>query len=175
MAELQELIMTNKEFTSIINELKDKMYRLALRVVNNHMEAEDIVQEVIIKVWDKKEHFETIENKGGWCMTLTRNLAIDKTRSKHKKTNDLSDYGHLSSGSPNPEDILETNDLLLKVKALYNQLPEIQRTVLHLRDIEEYSYDEIAEITGFTNNQVKINIYRGRQSLKDQIERLKNA
>lgn len=167
--------MTNREFTNIIEEVKDKMYRLALRIVGNAEEAEDVVQEVIIKVWNKKDHFATIENKGGWCMTLTRNQSIDKTRSKHRRTNDISEYVNISSSGPTPDTILETDDLLTKVKQLYNQLPEIQRTVLHLRDIEEYSYDEISQITGFTNNQVKINIYRGRQALKHQLEILKNA
>lgn len=167
--------MTNREFTDIIEGIKDKMYRLALRIVGNPEEAEDVIQEVIIKIWEKKEHFATIDNKGGWCMTLTRNQAIDKTRSKHRRTNDISEYVNISSSSPNPERELVTNDLLQKVKALYAKLPEIQRTVLHLRDIEEYSYDEIAEITGYTNNQVKINIYRGRQALKQQLEILKNA
>jgi len=167
--------MTNREFTDVIEEIKDKMYRLALRIVGNPEEAEDVVQEVIIKVWDKKEHFSSIENKAGWCMTLTRNQSIDKTRSKHRRTNDIGDYTNLSSKTPTPAAILETDDLLTKVKQLYNQLPEIQRTVLHLRDIEEYSYDEISKITGFTSNQVKINIYRGRQALKHQLEILKNA
>ena len=167
--------MTNREFTDIVEGIKDKMYRLALRIVGNPEEAEDVVQEVIIKVWDKKDHFSTIENKGGWCMTLTRNQAIDKTRSKHRRTNDINEYVNISSSTPSPDKILETNDLLTKVKELYNKLPETQRTVLHLRDIEEYSYDEIAQITGFTNNQVKINIYRGRQALKQQLEILKNA
>ena len=167
--------MTNQEFADIIDEVKDKMYRLALRVVRNPTEAEDVVQVVIIKVWDKRVHFESIENKAGWCMTLTRNLAIDKTRSKHRRTNDIDGYNNLSNNAPTPEDILETSDLLQKVKELYNKLPEIQRTVLHLRDIEEYSYDEISEITGYTSNQVKINIYRGRQALKSQLEILKNA
>ena len=167
--------MENQEFTEIVNEVKDKMYRLSYRIVGNQYDAEDVVQEVIIKVWDKRDHFATITNKAGWLMTLARNLSIDKTRSKHRRTNDLANYGHLSDGGPTPGDSLETNDLLQKVKELYDQLPETQKTVLHLRDIEEYSYDEIAEITGYTNNQVKINIYRGRQALKDQIEALKNA
>ena len=167
--------MTNQEFADIIDEVKDKMYRLALRVVHNPTEAEDVVQEVIIKVWDKRVYFESIENKAGWCMTLTRNLAIDKTRSKHRRTNHIDGYNNLSNNAPTPEDILETSDLLQKVKELYNKLPEIQRTVLHLRDIEEYSYDEISEITGYTSNQVKINIYRGRQALKSQLKILKNA
>ena len=167
--------MTNLEFSTIIEDIKDKMYRLALRIVGNEFDAEDVVQEVIIKVWNKRDHFATIDNQAGWCMTLTRNQSIDKTRSKHRRTNDLADYSNLSSGGPTPESVLVTNDLLARVKALYNQLPEIQKTVLHLRDIEQYSYDEIADITGFTNNQVKINIYRGRQALKEQLEVLKNA
>ena len=97
--------MTNQEFADIIDEVKDKMYRLALRVVRNPTEAEDVVQEVIIKVWDKRVYFESIENKAGWCMTLTRNLAIDKTRSKHRRTNDIDGYNNLSNNAPTPEDI----------------------------------------------------------------------
>lgn len=167
--------MTNQEFSTIVENLKDKMYRLALRIVGNEFDAEDVVQEVVLKVWKNKAHFEGITNKAGWLMTLTRNQSIDKTRSKHRRTNSIDDYTHVSSKTPTPEESLTTNDLLTKVKILYDQLPENQKTVLHLRDIEQYSYDEIAEITGYTKNQVKINIYRGRQALKEKLEILKNA
>lgn len=163
------------EFNEIINEVKDKMYRLALRIVGDSFEAEDVVQEIIIKAWNKREHFASVENQAGWLMTLTRNKAIDKTRSKHKRTSDIDQFFNISDTGASPYKTLEQKDLLNKVKDIIGELPENQRTVLHLRDIEEYSYDEISEITGQTSNQVKINIYRARQAIKSKIEVLKKT
>lgn len=166
--------MNVKEFNEIVEEVKDKMYRLSLRIVGDRFEAEDVVQEIIIKAWKKREYFATVENQHGWLMTLTRNKSIDKTRSKHKRTTDIDQFFDLSDSNASPHRTLEQKDLLNKVIQIINELPEHQRTVLHLRDIEEYSYDEISEITGQTSNQVKINIYRGRQAIKGRIEKLKD-
>lgn len=165
--------MKTNDFNQIIEEIKDKMYRLALRIVLDPYEAEDVVQEIVIKAWEKREYMATVENPQGWLMTLTRNKAIDKTRSKHKRTTDIDQFFNISDTGANPEHTLLQKDLLDKVKAIINALPEHQRTVLHLRDIEEYAYDEISDITGQTPNQVKINIYRARQAIKEQIEALK--
>ena len=77
--------MQKNEFSEMVIPYKDKLYRFALRIVKDSFIAEDVVQEVMIKVWKKREYFETLDNKEAWCMTLTKNLAIDKTRSKHRR------------------------------------------------------------------------------------------
>jgi len=163
--------MRVEEFTGIIDPIKDKLYRYALRIVKDEMEAEDVVQEVIIKLWKKKEQFAEIDNKEAWCMTLTRNLSIDKTRSKKggRRTESIEDYHHIKDNTLDPYKETKSNDMMKRIKDLMELLPENQKSVLHLRDVEGYSYKEISEITTLSVDQVKVNLYRARQSMRDKI------
>lgn len=163
--------MRVEEFTRIIDPIKDKLYRYALRIVKDEMEAEDVVQEVIIKLWKKKEQFAEIDNKEAWCMTLTRNLSIDKTRSAKKGgyKESIEDYHHLKDSTLDPYKATKSNDMMKRIMELMELLPENQKSVLHLRDVEGYSYKEISGITTLSVDQVKVNLYRARQSMRDKI------
>ena len=152
---------------------QDKLYRFALSIVGNTFEAEDIVQEVLIKVWKKKDDFLKLDNKEAWCMTVTRNLAIDKTRSKKYKTEDISGHFGISDSSSNPEQLTEFNDTMSIIRSYIDQLPEAQKEVIHLRDIEGFTYNEISEITGVPLERVKVNLHRARKTLRSQIENLR--
>lgn len=157
------------EYKTMVLQYKDKLYRLALRIVGNTMEAEDVVQEALIKIWKKRERLEEITNKEAWCMAITRNLAIDKTRARKKKIVSLDKVYHVKDNSSDPYAQLKTKDTLQRVKEVMNKLPENLRTVLQLREIEGYSYKEISEIAGFTIDQVKVYLYRARHSMRDQL------
>jgi len=139
---------------------KDKLYRFAKSMVGNSFDAEDIIQEVLVKIWKKKDQFVEIDNKEAWCMTVTRNLSIDKIRSKKNKgTSNIDDYYH----------ILEQKDALNRVMAMLNELPDNQRSVMHLRDVEGYTYKEISDMTGLTVDQVKVNLHRARKTLRSRL------
>jgi len=162
--------MRVEEFTGIIDPIKDKLYRYALRIVKDEMEAEDVVQEVIVKLWKKKDQFTEIDNKEAWCMTLTRNLAIDKTRSKKRgRTESIEDYHHVKDSSLDPYKATKSNDMMKRIKEMMETLPDNQKSVLHLRDVEGYSYKEISEITTLSLDQVKVNLYRARKSMREKI------
>jgi len=159
-----------EEFTGIIDPIKDKLYRYALRIVKDEMGAEDVVQEVIIKLWKKKEQFAEIDNKEAWCMTLTRNLSIDKTRSKKGgRTESIEDYHHVKDKTLDPYKETKSKDMMNRIMAMMETLPENQKSVLHLRDVEGYSYKEISEITTLSVDQVKVNLYRARKSMREKI------
>lgn len=164
--------MQTNEFTDMIGPFKDKLYRLAFRIVKDPAEAQDVVQEVMIKVWKKNDYFQSLDNKEAWCMTLTKNLSIDKTRSKHKRNLSMDAVGFSVDRAANPHRTLESKDTLSHVKKLMDDLPEHYKVVIHLRDIEEMSYDEIAKVTGYNLDQVKIYLHRGRKDLRKKLLKL---
>ncbi|HPK09370.1 MAG TPA: RNA polymerase sigma factor [Saprospiraceae bacterium] len=163
--------MRNDEVISLINPYKDKLYRFALSILHNVYDAEDVMQELLVRIWKKRDEFVELENKQAWCMTVTRNLAIDKIR-KNKKTQnnlDISECYNVSDSNATPAELVVRNDEMKKLVKMIDELSENQKTVIHLRDIEGYSYKEISELAGLTLDQVKINLHRGRQALKDKI------
>ncbi len=148
---------------------KDKLYRFALNIVGNTFDAEDIMQELMIKIWNRIEQYQEIENKEAWCMTVTRNMCIDKVRNKKASVQDISDYHHLSDSDVTPDKKLEDTERFGSIMALVNQLPEKQRMIVHLRDVEGYTYQEIADITETTLDFVKVSLHRARKALKEAL------
>lgn len=161
--------------------LKDTMYRLALRITLNSQEAEDVVQDVIIKVWkqSQNESFnDAIDNLQAYLLRLTRNLAIDRQRLKANQAESLdamveAGQQHVVTSlmTENTERSLATTERLTLVRRIMETLPEKQRTAMQLRDFEGKTYKEIAAIMEITEEQVKVSIFRARQTVKAKILR----
>lgn len=139
---------------------------MALRILPDAAEAEDVVQEVFIKIWNKRHQLQAIENWEAFGMRMTRNLAIDKSRSKHKRNQELGEGLDFTTSQPNPHEYAEARDTISKVRQLMQKLPEKQRLVMELRDIEEMAYDEIAKTLNIPMAQVKVNLFRARKKIK---------
>lgn len=165
--------MLTKEFMDLVLPYKDKLFRYALRIIGNSFEAEDIVQEVFIKVWKKKDQFLGITNKEAWCMTMTRNLAIDKKRAKRVQTSDIDSFFHIADKGARPDAATESNDTVKLIKSIIGQLPDKQKNILHLRDVEGYTYQEISDITGYKVAQVKVYLHRARITLRGKLKHLR--
>lgn len=133
------------------------------------MSAEDVVQEVLIKVWQKKDQLEKIENKEAWCMTVTRNLALDKLRRKKVILDDVDDHRGISDDNMSPYRALQSDDTMKIIRDAIQELPEAQQQVIHLRDVEGYTYKEIADITGFSSDKVKVYLHRARITLRHKL------
>lgn len=161
--------MLFNDFEMMVIPFKNKLFRFALRIVGNEFDAEDVIQEVMIKLWKKREALEKVDNKEAWCMTITRNMSIDWLRKRKKEIVDIAERHDIGSGEMDAQSSLELDDLQVMVRKCISELPEKQRESIHLRDIEGYSYKEIAEITHTSVDQVKVLIFRGRQRLKDII------
>ncbi|HHS95990.1 MAG TPA: RNA polymerase sigma factor [Phaeodactylibacter sp.] len=166
--------MNHNNLLSEISIFKDKLFRLALRLVGNETEAEDVVQEVYIKMWRKHSEISTIKNIEAWCVQVTKNLAIDKTRSKHRRTVDIQKSFDLYAEQAAPDKVLEAKDVLQRVHSLIENLPPSQKTILHLRDIEGHSYQEIADLLDIPISSVKTALFRARQFLKKEIDKQNN-
>lgn len=164
--------MKEQRFRTEVLPLKNELFRLALRITLNPAEAEDVVQETMIRVWNRREQWDDIESIEAFCLTICRNLALDHYRRKDLQHASLDDEQHRlderHATADNPEQQAVRHDQLRLVKQLINELPEKQRTCMQLRDIEGHSYREIANILGITEQQVKVNIFRARQTIKQR-------
>lgn len=147
--------------------LKNEMYRLALRITLNSQEAEDVVQDVVIRLWQMGEHLDGIDNIEAYALRMTRNLALDRSRMKVNQTESLED---VTPTVTTAHDELEADERIDMVRQLMRQLPEKQRTCMHLRDFDGHTYHEIADITGLSEEQVKVSIHRARQFIKAQLQ-----
>ena len=162
--------MNLQDFKDLMIPLQNKLYRYALRVVGNTEEAQDVVQEVFIKLWNKREQVANYQNIEAWCMTLTRNLSIDKLRSKHRKSTEKIPEGmSVTDSSATPFQEAAYQDTLTRVKRLLEKLPDKQRLVMQLRDLEEMTYQEISDIMGISMEQVKVNLFRARKFVRAQL------
>lgn len=148
---------------------KDKLYRFAYSVLQNAPEAEDAVQEVLVKIWQRRESWQEIENMEALLMKMTKNLALDKLRSKHARTNGLPEHYDRRSDDATPDEMTETDDRIAQIRKLMQALPEKHRLVMQLRDIEGLSYDEICETLEMPASQVKINLFRARQYIREHL------
>ena len=161
--------MNKISFRNDILPLKNELYRLALRITLNPAEAEDVVQETMIKVWNRREHWDELESVEAFCLTICRNLAIDRQRKMENQHLSLEDEGNEApdnSYSSNPEEQAVQQDRIALIRRLINSLPEKQRSAMQLREFEGKSYKEIAAIMAISEEQVKINIFRARQAIR---------
>ena len=163
--------MKKVSFRADVLPLKDMLFRVALRITLNRAEAEDVVQETLIKVWNRREQWDEIESMEAFTTTICRNLALDKLKRVDNQNQLLDTTDHDTadlSAAANPEVQAEANDRIELVKRLMDQLPEKQRTCMQLRDIEGKAYKEIATVMGISEQQVKVNIFRARQTIKQK-------
>ena len=161
--------MKKVSFRNDVLPLKDELFRLALRITLNRAEAEDVVQETMIKVWKKRETWDQIDSMEAFCLTVCRNLALDKTRKMDNQSQSLDADSHDTpdrSYSADPEQQAVQQDRIALVRRLVDSLPEKQRSAMQRRDFEGKSYKEIANVMGISEEQVKVSIFRARQTIK---------
>ena len=158
--------MREISFRNDILPLKDKLYRLALRITLDSAEAEDIVQDTMIRVWNKRDEWAQFNSIEAFCLTVARNLAIDRSQKSEAQNIELTTETQEMSDGSTPERQLERSEQMDLVRKLINELPEKQRTIIQLRDIEEKSYKEIADVMQLTEDQVKVTLFRARQRIK---------
>ena len=162
--------MKKIDFRTDVLPLKNELYRLALRITLNPAEAEDTVQDTMIKVWNRREQWDEIESIEAFCLTICRNLALDKAKKSEAQNIQLDDSHDPPDHSyaSNPEEQTVQHDRIQLVRQLIDSLPEKQRSCIQLRDIEGKSYKEIAAVMDISEQQVKVNIFRARQAIRQK-------
>ena len=158
--------MQKISFRNDILPLKDKLFRLALCITRNREEAEDIVQDTMLRVWNRREEWNVWSTVEGFCLTICRNLAIDLSQKMDARHVELTPEVTELPDMAAPDKLMERDERLGLLHRLIAELPEKQRTILQLRDVEGKSYKEIAEILQLTEEVVKVNLFRARQRIK---------
>ncbi len=161
--------MQMNDFLYHIHQFKDSLYRFSLRIVGRTDEAEDVVQEVFIKAWEKQEDYSSIQNTEAFLVRMTKNLSIDKLRSKHRRAEQLGDEVMKLGTTATPEKNAEVTDTIERMEDIVAGLPEKQKMVFQLREIEGKSYQEIADCLDISMDQVKVNVFRARKTIKEKL------
>ncbi|MBP1637307.1 MAG: polymerase, sigma-24 subunit, subfamily [Bacteroidetes bacterium] len=158
--------MEVQKFNSIFSMLSGKLFRLAKSMLHNIEEAEDALQEIQLKLWEKRTELDDVENIDGFAMRSMRNLCLDQIRKSHE-TSDFTP--ELESEYKNPYQQTEIKDMAERIKKLIDRLPEMQRSIIRMRDVEEMEIGEISYIMEMTENAVTVNLSRARLKIKTQI------
>ncbi len=153
-------------FRDDILPLKDKLFRIALRITFNRAEAEDVVQDTMLRVWSRKDEWSEFQSIEAFCITVARNLAIDRSQKKEAQNISLESTFDVTEMSSGPSELLESKERFDIIDRLINELPEKQRMIMQLRDIEGENYKEIARIMNISEEQVKVNLFRARQKVR---------
>lgn len=157
------------DFTRDILPLKDKLYRLALRLTMQREDAEDVVQETLIKLWNIVSRQGQIENLEAYAITTCRNMALNRLRQNSQHMLDIDSKAFAEPAVDSPHDTVCMQEGLSIISQLMARLPEKQRTCMQLRDFEGMNYRDIALAIGITEDQVKINIFRARKFVKEHL------
>ena len=163
--------MKKISFRNDVLPLKNKLFRLALRITLNREEAEDVVQDTLIKIWNSRDRWQQLDSIEAYSLTIVRNLSLDRIKKMENQNDSLEEEKtEKPEASSNPSERMIQKEKLDIVKRMIDELPEKQRCCMQLRDIEGKPYKDIAHILGITEEQVKVNIFRARQTIKQRFQ-----
>jgi len=158
--------MDPKQFNTQILSLSDRLFRLAKSILRNAEAAQDAVQDLNLKLWEKRSALDEIENMPAFTMKSMRNLCLDTIR-QQREEDELP--VEIEFTEPNPYQQTEQKDLVKRIRNMIDDLPELQRTVIRMRDVEGMELSEIADITSLSENAVTVNLSRARQKIREKI------
>lgn len=159
--------MTQENFKETVFILKDEMYRFAKKFLTSADEADDVVMDLMMKFWQKKDELSLVENLKSFAFRSVKNECLNRLKHHEVKLNFASETVHRSELYQ-----IETNNMREQILGFISQLPEKQKMVIHLKDVEEYEISEISEILEMEENAVRVNLMRARQKVKESINKL---
>ncbi len=164
--------MIARDFKTNILPVSKKLLRFATLFLKDEDEAKDVVQDVFLKLWQKRDELEKVDNIEAFAMRMTRNRCLDVIRASKTITISAETDRKMKEESVDVHKQVEFTESAKQIKKLINQLPDLQRTVMYLRDIEQLTYDEIAETTELQLNAIRVNLSRARKKVRDEFLKL---
>ncbi len=164
--------MNQKEFLDLVLPIKQKVFRLAKRMLTSTEEAEDATQEVLIKMWNKNGELEKFNSVEAMMMTMTKNYCLDRLKSKQASNLQLVHSNY--SNRDNLEKQTEDKDKLNWIEKIIDALPETQKMIIQLREIEELEFEEIARIMQMSETNVRVTLSRARKTIREQMTKVNN-
>ncbi|WP_291118147.1 RNA polymerase sigma factor [Flavobacterium sp. UBA6135] len=160
--------MNQNEFVTIIQPFKDKMFRLAKRLLVSTEEAEDATQEVLVKLWNKNQELKQFNSIEAMAMTITKNYCLDQLKSK-RASNLKIVHNNYTDREAGLQQRIEDQDTLSWVEKIINELPEQQKIIIQMRDIENCEFEEIATILEMNETAVRVALSRARKTIREKI------
>ena len=160
--------MTQAEFLNTVMPFKDKVFRLAKRLLVSKEEAEDATQEILLKLWNNKTKMEAYNNVEAFSMTMTKNFCLDKLKSKHAQNLKIV-HSNYEDKNTSLQKQIELKDSVDWVEKIIEGLPEKQKMVIQLRDIEQYELEEISKMLDMNNTAVRVTLSRARKTIREQL------
>lgn len=161
--------MTANTFEKEILPLKHPIFGFAMFMLKNNDDAQDITQEVLIKIWEKRAELDQVINLRAWAITITRNKCLDLIKSRKGEFFSL-DENRDSVESATPYEMLQSTDETNLIKNLLEKLPLLQKEVFYLRHFEGDTYKEIGDTLNLDENKVKVYLHRARTFIKKSLE-----
>jgi RNA polymerase sigma factor (sigma-70 family) len=165
--------MNQTEFLQLTSPFKDKVFRLAKRLLISTEEAEDATQEVLVKLWSKNESLVGFNSIEAFAMTITKNYCLDQLKSKRAENIKIV-HDNFSENAPSLDKKMEDDDSLNWVEKIINQLPEQQRLIIQMRDIEQYEFSEIAKIMQMNETAIRVALSRARKTIRECMTKIEN-
>lgn len=160
--------MKQTEFIRVVTPFKDKLYRLAKRLLVSREEAEDATQEILMKLWLKNDEMGRLKSIEAFAMTMTKNFCLDRLKSKQAGNLKLV-HSNYKDEKTSLQKQIEAVDSVNWVERIMEELPEQQKMVLQLRDVEEYDYNEISELLDMKPTAVRVALSRARKTVREKL------
>ena len=160
--------MTQTDFVKLVMPFKDKVFRLAKRLLVSTEEAEDATQEILLKLWSNQEKIGDYNNVEAFSMTMTKNLCLDRLKSKQAQNMKIV-HSNYQDDNVSLQNQVELNDSVGWISKIMNELPEQQKIIVQLRDIEAYEFEEIAKVLEMNETAVRVALSRARKTIREQL------
>jgi RNA polymerase sigma-70 factor (ECF subfamily) len=160
--------MNQIEFLQVIAPFKDKVFRLAKRLLVSTEEAEDATQEVFVKLWNKNESLVAYSSIEAFAMTVTKNYCLDQLKTKRAGNLQIV-HSNYTDRQPSLQQQLEDSDTLSWVEKMINDLPEQQRLIIQMRDVEQYEFAEISKILDMNETAIRVALSRARKTIREKM------
>ena len=165
--------MNEIEYLKIITPFKDKIFRIAKRLLVSVEEAEDATQEVLLKLWNHRQKFKNYKSPEAFAMTMTKNWCFDRLKSKQAQNLKIV-HNNYEDHSQSLQKSIEVNDSLRWVETHMEALPAKQKLILQLRDIEQFEFHEIADILDMTEATIRVSLSRARKTIREKLTQTHN-
>ena len=164
--------MNLQEFQKTVYPLKNKLFRFAKRMLDQTEEAEDVVQEAFIKLWNRRDKLDDYRSVEALAMIMTKNLCLDRIKAKRYPVENMENHRQFLENMPEEPEV-DHSDLIRGIHQAIKLLPEQQQIIVHLRDIEGYEFEQIAEIVDMNDNAIRVALSRARKRIRELLTKTK--
>lgn len=159
--------MSQERFKAEILPLRERLFHIAQKILVEEQEAEDAVQEVLLKLWRTRDSLDKYDSPAAFATTVTKNHCLDRLKVKNRQE-PLDETYYARAGDENPYLDLERKNTEEVLQQIIESLPSLQQAIIKMKDMEEYEVEEIAEITGTKVEAVRVNLSRARKKVREE-------